>query len=194
MQFPLSIAFKIFTFVPQMSVREASGTEIGYVRQKLLAFKESVTVFADASQQRPIYTIKADSIIDFTANYHFADAEGRPLGKVRREGFRSLWRAYYAISIGEQEVFEVREESALVRFLDNLIDQIPFVGSFTGYFLNPKYLVTRIGGESAMRMTKRPALFETEFRIEQTGPIAPDEQAAALLGLMMIILLERSRG
>jgi hypothetical protein len=43
-------------------------------------------------------------------------------------------------------------------------------------------------------MTKRPALFETDFEIEQLGPILPEEQVVALLGLMMIILLERSRG
>lgn len=195
MQFPLSISFKILTFVPQLTVRDGTGAEIGYVRQKLLAFKESVTIFADESQSRPIYTINADRVIDFTANYHFAEASGRPLGRVRREGFSSLWRAHYVISLGERPTFEVREESGWVRLADNLVGEIPLVNVFTGYFLHPKYLMTRgPGGSPVLRMTKRPALFETEFTIEQLGPLSPDEQASALLGLMMIVLLERARG
>lgn len=195
MQFPLQIAFKILTFVPQMYVREGSGRSIGYVRSKLLAFKEDVTVFEDESQARPIYTIKADRIIDFTANYQFADGAGRPLGRVRREGVRSLWRAHYVISVGERATFEVSEASVITRLIDSVVGEIPLVGAFTGLFFNPIYNVTRIGGgPEVLRMTKKPALLETDFSIEQLGSVSPDEQACALLGLMMIILLERSRG
>jgi uncharacterized protein YxjI len=194
MQFPIDIAFKLFTFVPQMSVRDASGHEIGWVRQKLFAFKEAVTVFADESQTRPIYTIKADRVIDFTANYHFADAAGNPLGRVMREGMKSLWRASYVIYVGDRPAFQVREASAFVRMADNLIGEIPLVGFLTGYLFNPKYNVTRADGSEALLMTKQRSLFEAHFNIEQQGPIAPDEQACALLGLMMIILLERARG
>ena len=195
MQFPLKIAFKILTFVPQMYVHDATGSSIGYVRSKLLAFRESVTVFSDESQANAIYSINADRVIDFTANYHFADASGRSLGYVRREGVRSLWRAHYVICVGDKPTFEVNEASVVTRLLDSVVGEIPFVGALTGYFFNPVYNMSRIGGgPEVLRMTKRPALLETDFAIEQLGPISPDEQVAALLGLMMIILLERSRG
>jgi hypothetical protein len=194
MQFPLAIIFKILAFAPQMYVTDAGGNAVGYVRQKLLAFRDSVTIYTDEAQATPIYTINADRVIDFTANYHFADAGGRPLGYVRREGMRSLWRAHYKISVGDRPIFEVNEESAWVRLADSVVSEIPFVGAFTGYFLNPTYLVSRIGGGEALRMVKRPALLETHFAIDQVGDISADEQACTLLGLMMIILLERSRG
>lgn len=195
MLFPVQIAFKILTVVPQMYVRDVSGASIGYVRSKIFALKEDVTVFENESQARAIYSINADRMIDFTANYAFADAQGRPLGRVRREGFRSLWRAHYTITVGDRPVFEVNEASVLTRLIDSVVGQIPFVGAFTGLFFNPIYNVTRIGGgPEVLRMTKRPALLETDFSIEQLGPIASDEQVCALLGLMMIILLERSRG
>ncbi len=195
MQFPLSIAFKILTFVPQMSVRDASGQEIGYVRQKLFALRENVTVFADETQQQPIYAIKADRVIDFTANYHFADQHGQTIGLVRREGMRSLWRAHYIISVGDRPAFDVHEDNPFVRLVDNLLGQIPVIGLLTGYILNPRYNVTRIGSDAdACTMLKQPALLESRFAIEQLAPITPEEQACLLLGLMMIILLERSRG
>ncbi len=194
MQFPLQIAFKVFAIVPQLSVSDASGQLVGYVRKNLLAFKEDVTIYADASQAKPLYKINADRIIDFSANYHFTDTAGRPLGHVRREGVRSLWRAHYIISVGDRETFEVNEASGWVRLLDSVIGQIPFIELLTGYFFNPTYIITRLGGPETLRMVKKPALLETHFDIAQTGPIAPDEQAAALLGLMMIVMLERSRG
>lgn len=195
MQFPLSIAFKILTFVPQMSVRDASGQEIGYVRQKLFALRENVTVFADETQQQPIYAIKADRVIDFTANYHFTDQRGHTIGLVRREGMRSLWRAHYIISVADRPTFEVHEANPFVRLVDNLLGEIPFIGFLTGYVLNPRYNVTRAGsGADAFTMIKQPALLESRFAIEQLAPVAAEEQACLLLGLMMIILLERSRG
>jgi hypothetical protein len=195
MQFPLEIVFKILALAPQMYVRDASGQSIGYVRQKLMAFKESVTVFTDETQAQPIYTINADRVIDFTANYHFADPAWRPLGHLRREGMRSLWRAHYVISVGDRPTFEVREQSAIVRLADSIFGQIPLIGALSGYFFNPTYIVSRMSdGTEALRMVKRPALLETHFAISQVGPITPDEQVSVLLGLMMIILLERSRG
>ncbi|MEZ5855205.1 MAG: hypothetical protein R3D67_10850 [Hyphomicrobiaceae bacterium] len=195
MQFPLSIAFKILTLVPQMSVRDAAEHEIGYVRSKLFAFRENVTVFSDATQSQPIYGIQADRVIDFTANYHFTDRSGHQIGFVRREGFKSLWRAHYIISVGAQATFEVREANPFVRLVDNLIGEIPFIGLLTGYILNPTYNVTRIGTDAlSFTMTKQPAFLESRFAIVQHAPVEPDEQACLLLGLMMIILLERARG
>ncbi len=194
MQFPLQIAFKVFAIVPQLSVSDAAGQTVGYVRKNLLAFKEDVTIYADSTQAKPLYKINADRIIDFSANYHFSDTSGQPLGHVRREGVRSLWRAHYIISVGDKETFEVNEASGWVRLLDSIIGQVPFLELLTGYFLNPTYIVSRRDGAEALRMIKKPALLETHFDITQTGPISADEQAAALLGLMMIVLLERSRG
>jgi len=194
MQFPLDIAFKVFAITPQMYVRDAAGRSLGYVRRKLLALKESVTIFSDDTESTPIYRIDADRIVDFSAAYHFSDAGGRSLGHVRREGMRSLWKARYIVHVGQRPVFEVNELSALVRFLDGLIGNIPIINLFTGYVLNPTYSVSRIGGGEVLRMVKRPSLLETHFGISQSGPISPDEQVCALLGLMMIILMERARG
>ena len=60
--FPLKLSFKIVALAPQIYVRDASGNEILYVRQKLLKLKDKIRVFADSSQTNQLYEIDADRI------------------------------------------------------------------------------------------------------------------------------------
>jgi hypothetical protein len=69
------------------------------------------------------------------------------------------------------------------------------VGILTGMFLNPAYQLRREQApDVVMELTKRPAVLEGKFKIEKLGAITPEEQAAAAIGLLMVILLERRRG
>jgi hypothetical protein len=194
MQFPIHIAFKILTLIPQLYVNDASQKQFAYVRRKFWALKEDVTVYSDETQTRPLYRIKADRIIDWSANYRIANMSEATLGTVRRKGARSLWRAHYEILLGDRHVFTVRERSALVRFLDLLVGEIPIVGLLSGYFLNPMYDVTREGGGEAFVMTKQRSLLESRFDITKSGSSNDEEDIIATLALMMIVFLERSRG
>lgn len=194
--FPLSIAFRILTIHPQMVIREGGGAVIGYVRQSLWAFKEAVTVFDSEAMAKEIYKINADRVIDFNANYAITTPAGADIGHVRRHGMRSLWRASYDIvgPGGGGAVFHVTEKSPLVRLLDSLIGEIPLVGLLTGYFLQPVYLVSRADGAQVLTMKKQRSFLEARFNIEQNAALDDAERERLLLGLMMIILLERSRG
>jgi hypothetical protein len=194
--FPVSIAFRILTIHPQMLVREGGGAVLGYVQQSLWRFKEAVTVYADESKAQAIYKIDADRVIDFNANYAITQADGTRLGEVRRHGLRSLWRASYDI-VGPQaagSAFHVSEKSALVRFIDGLIGEIPVIGLLTGLFLQPIYYAAREDGTRVLTMTKQRSLLEAHFEITQDAALDDAERERLLLGLMMIILLERSRG
>ena len=97
MNYPLTMTFKILAVAPQIFVRDANGTEIMYVKQKLFKLKEAINIFSDQSQSHQLYAIKADRIIDFSARYNFSDNQGLTLGAVKRRGMRSLWKASYDI-------------------------------------------------------------------------------------------------
>src|SRR3972149_438649 len=85
MQYPLNLSFKVMALAPQLSVTDASGQQIFYVKQKLFKLKEAVNVFADSAQTRQLYTINADRILDFSAQYHFSDDQGRPLMRLVKQ-------------------------------------------------------------------------------------------------------------
>jgi hypothetical protein len=188
------LSFKIVALAPQIYIRDANGQLVAYVKQKLFKLKEAVTVFADESQTQPIYSLNADRILDFSARYRFADTAGRQLGSVKRQGMRSLWKAHYDILDGDMPVMAIREENAWIKVLDALLSELPIIGLFSGYFLHPVYLVSRSDESLVMRIEKQPAFFEGKFLVEKKASLGDTEEQRILLSLIMMLLLERSRG
>lgn len=194
MEYPLDLSFKLLSWGPQISVTDAGGNLVFYVKQKALKLKEAVTVFADAEQTQTLYTMSADRVLDFSARYNFADQAGTGLGSVKRQGVKSLWKSHYDIMDGETVVLAIQEENPWVKILDALFTSIPIVGMFSGYVFHPAYLVSRPEGEVVMRLEKLPAFFEGKFKIEKKADLEAIEETRALLSLLMMLLLERARG
>jgi uncharacterized protein YxjI len=194
LNYPLQLSFKILAIARQLSVTDATGRLVFYVKQKAFKLKEAVTVFADEGQTTPLYTINADRVLDFSGRYHFTDQRGAPLGSVKRQGMKSLWRARYDIMDGEQAVMTIQEANPWTKVFDSLLGELPVIGMFTGYFFHPAYNVSRPDGTIVLHLVKEPDLFESKYRVEKVGPASDTEETRALLGLLMMVLLERARG
>jgi len=194
MNYPLDISFKLLALAQQLSVRDAQGNLVFYVKRKAFKLKEAITVFADEAQQQPLYHINADRVMDFSARYLFTDHTGKTLGSIKRHGMRSLWKSHYEIEDDANAALSLNEENAWIKVFDSLLGELPIVGALTGYLFHPAFLLSRADGTVLLRMEKQPAFFEGKFRVEQRAGLTPDEETRALLGLVMMIMLERSRG
>lgn len=196
-RYPLTLTFKIVALAPQVFVRDARGEELLYVHQKLFKLKEAITAYRDHSKAVPVYRIAADRVLDFRARYAFTDPEGQPVGAVKRQGARSLWKATYDVFTAGAEVPELRieEENPWVKLADGVIDMVPLLGAFTGYFLNPTYLVKQSAtGATSLRVVKQRSFLESRFEIHAEGQLSESQERAALLAVLTMALLERSRG
>jgi hypothetical protein len=190
LNYPLNLSFKIIAFNPQVKITDASGQTVLYVKQKALALKEAVKVFADEGQQQELYNIKANKIIDFSAQYNVTTPVGSPMGAVKRQGMKSLWKATYNIlDAAGGEVGLIHEENPWIKVLDGLLSDIPFVGMF----INPAYLVD-LRGQTALYLKKQPAMLEGKFSLEKRGEFSDADEALLLSSVIMMVLLERSRG
>ena len=194
MHYPLQLSFKILAIAQQISATDAQGKLVFFVKQKAFKLKEAVTVFADAEQTRPLFHIHAERVLDFSARYNFTNAQGQPVGSLKRHGMKSLWKTHYDIFDGESLVLTITEENVWTKVLDSVLGEIPLVGMLTGYVFHPAYLVARTDGAVILRLQKQPAFFEGKFTIEQKADFGPGEEARALLGLLMMVLLERTKG
>src|SRR5687767_270873 len=191
---PLQLSFEILSLARKISVIDAAGNVTFFVKQKMFKLKESVTVFADVDQKLPLYELKADRVIDFSASYHFTDARGTHIGTVRRKGMKSLWRARYEIVNGSSPALTIQETNPWAKVGDALFGEIPIVGMFSGYLFHPEYLVAREDGTAVIRLKKEPAFFQGKFKIEKLADLSKEEETRILLSLIMMVLLERQRG
>jgi hypothetical protein len=192
--YPLDLSFKIIAIAPQISVTDAGGRLLLYVKQKAFKLKEKVTVFADQEQTRPLYSIGADRIIDFQAQYDITTTAGGQIGAVKRRGMRSIWRAHYDVLRGGTPALTIREANPWIKVLDHVLGELPVLGMLTGYAFNPAYLVARPDGTVVLRVQKQRALWEGKYRVTKQAELASGEEELALLGVLMMLLLERTRG
>lgn len=195
MRYPLTLSFKLLALASQIHIRDADDILIGYVKQKLLKFKEEINVFADERQMHKLFTIKADRVLDFSAKYNFTDSHGNLIGAIKRRGMRSIWKANYEIfdAAGNQNL-QIAEESAWIKVFDALIGEIPIVGMFSGYVFNPAYIISRPDGAPVARLEKQPAFFESKFQLDKKIELSDEEEIRVLLGVLTMTLLERARG
>lgn len=196
MNYPLKLSFKLLALASQIYIRDANGQLLGYVKQKLLKLKEDINVFADEQQTQHLYNIKADRVLDFSANYRFTDYRGSNVGSIRRKGMRSILKAHYEISAPSGVLaLEIHEENAWIKVIDSLAGELPIIGMFTGYFFNPAYIVSRAtGGTPVARLQKQPAFFEGVFELQKLTELSEEEEALVLLSCLTMTLLERARG
>lgn len=194
-QFPVQFTFKIGTLSNDFLVEDAMGNDIGYVRQKMLKMIDEVVVYDNDLKSNILFTIKANKWIDFSATYTFTNQLGQEIGRIGRKGWASIWKARYEIfdEKANQDLL-IQEENGWIKVADAVLSEIPILGLFTGYLFNPSYIVTRPDGTEVIRLKKQASLVGRRFLLEKLNNFEPGEEERVILGLMMMILMERRRG
>ena len=194
MQYPLELRFKLLTFGQRITATDATGKMLMFIKQRMFKLKEKVEIYNDQSQSNLMFRIEADRMIDCSANYHFTDAEGNDWGAVRRKGMKSLWSAHYDVIQDGEIDMTIQEESPTKKILEGLLGEIPIIGLFAVYLLNPSYVVRRPDGTPLLRLIKRPAFLEGRFELQKLNEMPEDDELRSLMSLLMLVLLERRRG
>ena len=108
---------------------DSSGQLAFYVKQKAFKLKEEITVYADEGEKEAMLSIKARSMVDFSATYDVTDSHsGELVGSMRREGVKSMLRDEWTLlDSGGHEIGKVKEDSGIMalirRFFLKIIPQ-----------------------------------------------------------------------
>lgn len=196
LNYPLDFKFKISTLSSDFNITDKNGNYVAYVRQKMFKLKEDVVVFSDESRKTELFRIKANQWLDFNASYNITNVtENKIQGKLARKGMRSLWKSHYDIIDENGEAkFYITEDNAWVKVLDGMVGELPIIGMFTGYFLNPSYSVKDKSGKVLFRLKKMPSLIGRRFQLERLVDIPDEEETLIVLSYLMMVLLERAKG
>jgi len=196
LNYPLDFKFKISTLASDFNITDKSGNYVAYVRQKMFKLKEDVIVFNDESKSKELFNIKANQWIDFNASYMMTDlVNGKRFGRLARKGMRSIWKSRYdIIDENDQPKYQINEDNGWVKVFDSFVGEIPILGLFTGYFLNPSYTVKDNAGKEYFRLKKMPSLIGRRFQLERLIDIDDEDESLVVLSFLMMVLLERARG
>ena len=112
----LGEAFHIYT--------DDSQTELlGYCELKAFKLKEDIRIYTDEKKTTELISIKARSILDFSAGYDVVDAQsGSSLGTFKRKGMKSLFKdTYILLDQQDQEYAELSEDSGLLALIRRFV-------------------------------------------------------------------------
>ena len=93
-------------------------------------------------------------------------------------------------------MFTITEKNPWIKIVDSLCGEVPILGLFTGFIFNPVYQVHRSSDEGSivMLLEKKPSFFSRMFTIKKVDKLEEREEDQVLLSMIMMLLLERSRG
>jgi len=178
LNYPLDFKFKITTLASDFNITDEHGKSVAYVRQKMFKLKEDVIVFNDESKTKELFRIQANQWIDFNASYSIKDTIGKSFGRLARKGVRSIWKSTYEVlDENDKAKFTVAEDNAWVKFFDGMVGEIPVIGMFTGYFLNPSYTVKGIDGKEYFKLKKMPSMFGRRFQLDRLIDIDDEDES-----------------
>ncbi|QHN65768.1 hypothetical protein [Bergeyella cardium] len=196
LNYPLNFKFKLTTLASDFNITDKDGNYVAYVRQKMFKLKEDVVIFSDQKKTTELFRIKADRWMDFNACYDIMGLpDNKKYGRLVRKGVKSLWKATYQIvDENDQEKFIITEDNGWVKVWDSIVGEIPIIGMFTGYFLNPSYTARDLSGKEVFRLKKMPSFIGRRFQLDRLVDISDEDESLIVLSFLMMVLLEKSRG
>lgn len=193
--FPLHLKFRVSTLANDFVMTDSEKNVLAYARQKIFSLKSDVVIYNNKKKEMELYRIKADKHIAINMPFTITSADGNAIGKVKRRGMKSIWRAKYDITNPADELqYTIKEKNAWTKFWDGVVGEIPIIGYFTGYILNPSYIVRDNQEHELYILKKRPSFFGRKFTIDKLTESSNNNQDLIILSLFMMLLIERSRG
>lgn len=113
----------------KFEIFDQDGNVVLFSKMAAFKLKEDIRLFTDESMTTELISIKARSIMDFSAAYDVVDtATGQKIGALKRKGWKSMFRdEWIVMDAYDTEVGGIQEESAVLaflrRFVTNLIPQ-----------------------------------------------------------------------
>jgi hypothetical protein len=98
-----------------------------FVRQKRMAIKEDIRFFADESETRELFRIKARRVLELGGRYDVTAPDGTRIGVLEKVFGKSLLRSTWRLlDADEQEVATAQERSLPLAIARRVVDFVPY--------------------------------------------------------------------
>jgi uncharacterized protein YxjI len=102
---------------------------VAFAQQKRLAFREKVTFYQDEAKTTPIFTLRAEKVLDVHGRYFVEDMNGQLLGMFQKRFAKSLINSTWIImDTAGNQLFVVQENNMVLAVLRRFISFVPYFG------------------------------------------------------------------
>jgi uncharacterized protein YxjI len=173
----LIIEQKITAFVNKYAIyaTDTSGAKtqlVAFAQQKRLAFKEKVIFFADEAKTQPIFTFRAEKVLDVHGRYVVEDMAGNYIGSFKKQFKTSLLKSTWNILDAQgQPLLQVAENSMTLALFRRFGGFIPFVGNLVEIlvlFLKYHFSFTDSATGAEVGQYQKITLFRDHYKLSMT--------------------------
>lgn len=166
-------------------------------QQKRLAFKEKVTFYSDEQKTTPVFTFRAEKVMDIHGRYFVEDASGQMLGMFKKEFMQSLLSSTWKVmDASGNDVFIVKESNEVLAALRRFIGWVPLIGELLEivimFFKYHFVLVDAATGQPIGKYQKM-TLFRDNYTLFMTDEAYAkvDQRVIAAMGVALDALQSR---
>lgn len=130
----LIIEQKITAFANKYAVYTAGqngekGPLVAFAQQKRLTFKEQVTFYSDTDKTQPIFTLRAEKVLDVHGKFIVEDTQGNVIGAFKKEFKASLIKSTWSIlDTADQPKLTIAENNTALAIFRRYAGYLPIIG------------------------------------------------------------------
>lgn len=193
-RYPLTVAHRNFAFDlafvllgRPVTVTDASGRAVMSARLTALRPREEITILG--GEGRPLFRIGRVTARDARCAYAIGTPAGAPAGAVTER--TGGWTIADARGAAVGGIERAQPWGRRGRLIVGLFGGIPVAGAIIHALLGPAYTVDWRGGE-VFAIRRRPAVLRVIFMLQQRGPLAAEDEALLLAGVLTVLIHARA--
>jgi uncharacterized protein YxjI len=121
-------------FAPVEPGSKAEGDLLVFVEQKRMKLKEEITFWSDRSKSTPLFSVKAETVLDPSGRYQLLDPNGQVIARFKKNFAQSLARSTWHLQDADGNETGIAKErnlfAALFRRYGSLV---PYIGTLLGF-------------------------------------------------------------
>lgn len=141
-------------------IYDPRGGLVGYCKQKAFKLKEDIRIYTDESCSRELLSIRARSMIDFSATYDVMLPDGSAIGSLRRKGLMStfLHDSWLVFDASGRQMATLEEQGGFLAFARRMHEIVAL--------FSPQKFSLRRGGTEIARFRQHFNLFVYRLGVE----------------------------
>lgn len=174
----------------------SKGEMIALAQQKRLAFKEKVIFYTDTTKTTPVFSFRAEKVMDVHGKYFVEDPSGVAIGAFKKEFKKSLLNSTWNIlDTNGNAALVISESSQTIAVMRRFVGWVPIIGELLEFitgFIKYHFTFKNVNGDE-VGMYKKTTLFRDHYvlSIDDATYTAQDWRVLAAMAVALDALQSR---